>query len=134
MPAPILNRIYHCRSCGRDVVPIAGREGIARVVAVAVFGLVSLLVLYLLGLSVTALVVGGIMILGVVLMKAPTSVLLCPSCGAQDSVAIRAEADEAQTPAPTNSFGRSERQCPWCAEAILTEAKICKHCGKSVNA
>lgn len=29
---------------------------------------------------------------------------------------------------------RSERNCPWCAERILVEARICKHCGREVAA
>jgi len=29
---------------------------------------------------------------------------------------------------------REERECPHCAEKILIKAKICKHCGKSVQA
>lgn len=28
---------------------------------------------------------------------------------------------------------REERECPHCAELILTKAKICKHCGKEVD-
>lgn len=29
---------------------------------------------------------------------------------------------------------RLERKCPWCAEAILVDARVCKHCGRSVPA
>lgn len=29
---------------------------------------------------------------------------------------------------------RDERKCPWCAEVILTEAKVCKHCGRDIPA
>ena len=29
---------------------------------------------------------------------------------------------------------RLERKCPWCAEMILTDARVCKHCGRSVPA
>ena len=29
---------------------------------------------------------------------------------------------------------REERECPHCAERILTRAKICKHCGQPVQA
>ena len=27
---------------------------------------------------------------------------------------------------------REERDCPWCAEKILTKARVCKHCGRDV--
>jgi uncharacterized membrane protein YdbT with pleckstrin-like domain len=29
--------------------------------------------------------------------------------------------------------GRVERDCPWCAERILTRARVCKHCGREVT-
>jgi len=29
---------------------------------------------------------------------------------------------------------RQERKCPWCAEAILVDARMCKHCGRAVPA
>lgn len=29
---------------------------------------------------------------------------------------------------------RDERDCPFCAERILTRAKVCKHCGRDVEA
>ena len=32
-------------------------------------------------------------------------------------------------PAPSVS---SVRKCPFCAETILREAKVCKHCGREV--
>ena len=28
---------------------------------------------------------------------------------------------------------RAERACPYCAENILSKAKVCKHCGKDVE-
>ncbi len=28
---------------------------------------------------------------------------------------------------------RDERDCPWCAERILTRARVCKHCGREVE-
>ena len=29
---------------------------------------------------------------------------------------------------------RDERECPWCAELILRKARVCKHCGREVEA
>lgn len=29
---------------------------------------------------------------------------------------------------------RPERECPWCAETILAKARVCKHCGRDVEA
>lgn len=29
---------------------------------------------------------------------------------------------------------RQERKCPWCAESILVDARVCKHCNRSVPA
>ena len=28
---------------------------------------------------------------------------------------------------------RDERECPYCAERILSKAKVCKHCGREVE-
>ncbi len=36
--------------------------------------------------------------------------------------------------APAVSPPRAERKCPWCAEVILVEARVCKHCGRAVPA
>jgi membrane protein YdbS with pleckstrin-like domain len=33
----------------------------------------------------------------------------------------------------TESAKREERDCPYCAERILTRARICKHCGRDVE-
>lgn len=35
-------------------------------------------------------------------------------------------------PAPS-AEPRMERDCPWCAERILTRARVCKHCGRDVE-
>lgn len=32
----------------------------------------------------------------------------------------------------TGALPREERDCPYCAERILTRAKVCKHCGREV--
>jgi hypothetical protein len=36
-------------------------------------------------------------------------------------------------PAPVTP-ARLERKCPWCAESILVDARVCKHCNRSVPA
>lgn len=35
--------------------------------------------------------------------------------------------------APSIEAPRQERDCPFCAERILTRAKVCKHCGREVE-
>jgi hypothetical protein len=41
----------------------------------------------------------------------------------------RVERERALVEAPS----RLERPCPWCAEPILEQAKVCKHCGRYVR-
>ena len=36
--------------------------------------------------------------------------------------------------APPAAPARLERKCPWCAESILVDARVCKHCNRSVPA
>jgi len=33
----------------------------------------------------------------------------------------------------SGAAAREERDCPWCAEPILTRARVCKHCGRDVE-
>ena len=33
-----------------------------------------------------------------------------------------------------SGFGEDRRPCPWCAEPIRVEAKVCKHCGRDAEA
>lgn len=35
--------------------------------------------------------------------------------------------------AKSSDWGRPKRKCPHCAEVILLEAKVCKHCGRDVE-
>jgi hypothetical protein len=45
-------------------------------------------------------------------------------------------ADSARAPliSPAASdAAREERDCPYCAERILSRAKVCKHCGRDVQ-
>jgi hypothetical protein len=36
--------------------------------------------------------------------------------------------------APSKSDdGRQLKKCPWCAEMVLAEAVVCKHCGKNLS-
>ncbi len=39
-----------------------------------------------------------------------------------------------RAPAAPAPAARLERKCPWCAEMILIDAQVCKHCGRSVPA
>ncbi|MEW5918312.1 MAG: PH domain-containing protein [Gemmatimonadota bacterium] len=36
-------------------------------------------------------------------------------------------------PPVSEAAKREERDCPYCAERILTRAKVCKHCGRDVE-
>jgi hypothetical protein len=36
-------------------------------------------------------------------------------------------------PSPPTPAPRLERPCPWCAEPILVDAVVCKHCGRDVR-
>jgi len=49
-----------------------------------------------------------------------------------DEVALKNDLDAASA-GGRNSPRRDESQCPWCAEIIMTQAKICRYCGRDVN-
>lgn len=42
-------------------------------------------------------------------------------------------ADQHVHPVIASGPPREERDCPYCAERILTRAKVCKHCGRDVQ-
>jgi uncharacterized membrane protein YdbT with pleckstrin-like domain len=53
---------------------------------------------------------------------------------------VSAEESESRTLASSPQGGsfegvgaREERECPYCAERILSKAKVCKHCGRDVE-
>lgn len=59
----------------------------------------------------------------------------CPKCGAlaKNTPDLGAAAPVNPTQQQTRSISnRIEKPCPWCAEAILAAAKVCKHCGRDV--
>lgn len=66
----------------------------------------------------------------------------CPRCGVENSFApvdspegkrlVGAAAPSATVPQSTTPPKRNERSCPWCAEPILAEARVCKHCQREV--
>lgn len=37
------------------------------------------------------------------------------------------------TAVSSTAAGRIERECPFCAELILSKARVCKHCGRDVE-
>jgi hypothetical protein len=49
----------------------------------------------------------------------------------RDRVAIP---DGTLTPGSVANRVRDERECPFCAELILRKARVCKHCGREVEA
>lgn len=51
---------------------------------------------------------------------------------ADEAAAKAAPAPVLETPAIPPA--REERDCPFCAEPILKKAKVCKHCGRDVDA
>ena len=68
-------------------------------------------------------------------------ILTCPKCNAQNTLIPLespegkrlVQGSEAGSQAQSQQASRDERPCPWCAEPILTEAKVCKHCGRDVT-
>ena len=55
---------------------------------------------------------------------------------AQATLAAMKKKAAAQAAAPPPAAAapvREERDCPYCAEPILTKARVCKHCGRDVE-
>lgn len=52
---------------------------------------------------------------------------------AEAAAASKAGATPAVEPAIVVPM-REERECPFCAERILKKARVCKHCGRDVDA
>ena len=57
----------------------------------------------------------------------------CPNCGVLRNTTDIASGVPVQLQ-DSQSAARVERACPWCAEQILVQAKICKHCRRDVSA
>lgn len=55
-----------------------------------------------------------------------SSAKVCPHCGMATLIPAAVKPD---TPKPIT---RTEKSCPHCAEPILAQAKVCKHCGRDV--
>jgi hypothetical protein len=66
----------------------------------------------------------------------------CPKCSAENSFVpvdspegkrlVGSVAPSGIVPQSTAPSQRNERSCPWCAEPILAEAQVCKHCQREV--
>jgi hypothetical protein len=64
--------------------------------------------------------------------------IVCPKCRKQAMIPTSTPEGAARlravtAPAAGAIAARPERQCPWCAEMILAEARVCKHCGRDVE-
>lgn len=127
---------YRCSACGNEVVPQLVWNGATRFVGVVIIEIVLLVCLYLLGFSGLFLGVLVLVMIGIALMKAPSRVRVCPSCGTQMGLS-RTQAgqpvDRVEEKTLTTTSQRLEKPCPWCAEPILKEAKVCKHCRRPVE-
>jgi len=55
----------------------------------------------------------------------------CPVCKTESLIAAHL-ANPRATQGTQQVVVRAERECPHCAEMILSKAKTCKHCGKAV--
>ncbi|MDB4912406.1 MAG: hypothetical protein JWM95_50 [Gemmatimonadetes bacterium] len=56
---------------------------------------------------------------------------VCPKCNTWNTM-IPIDAPRAQALRHTEESVRHERPCPYCAEPILVQARVCKHCGREV--
>ncbi len=56
----------------------------------------------------------------------------CPNCGALAKNVPYSGEPATMTSQTGTKTQRIERPCPWCAEPILVQATVCKHCGRDV--
>jgi hypothetical protein len=70
------------------------------------------------------------------------TVLKCPHCNAKNNFVPLGSPEgqrmagfvpQQRTSERLPDRQRRERLCPWCAESILTEARVCKHCHRDVS-
>lgn len=56
--------------------------------------------------------------------------IVCPSCNNEITVPSPISSANSQTPPPQPSKHPDTKECPFCSERILVNAKKCKHCGE----
>ncbi len=63
------------------------------------------------------------------LMGLIVSVLFSPVVGV---IVVLLYRDQSKNPAIVGTSPKSLKKCPYCAEDIKKEAKVCKHCGRDL--
>lgn len=57
----------------------------------------------------------------------------CTACGSTDVIPEATAAAQAVIREQATAH-RDEMDCPWCAERVLRNARVCKHCGRELAA
>jgi len=60
------------------------------------------------------------------------AVLLSPLIGIICALVAKSKTDLEASNVRSGIGSRTHRKCPHCAEVVLREAKVCKHCGRDI--
>ena|ERR1017187_2497036 len=58
----------------------------------------------------------------------------CPQCGKPLEVPNESTPPTPLPPLPSVAPARSTKECPFCGEEVLSQAKVCRFCGRSITA